>query len=122
MAWRKDRITSNRLMMKIETRSATKMFVATFVQEHLELGLLQQMNFCQRRNRYEGDNPNGNIQTNNINHDNLNNNEVDEINNATNSPQNNQNENQEYFYWNDIAGTQFVGCPCNTCITASETI
>ena len=93
--------------MKIETRSATKMFVAIFSQEHLELGLLQQMNFCQRRNRYEGDNPNGNIQTNNINHDNLNNNEVDEINNATNSRQNNQNENQEYFYWNDVAGTQF---------------
>ena len=47
------------------------------------------------------------MQTRNINHDNLNNNEVVEINNATNSCQNNQNENQEYFYWNDVAGMQF---------------
>ena len=61
-------------------------------------GLVQHLNFCRRRNKHEGDNPNGNIQTNNINHNNLNNNEVDEINNATNSRQNNQNENQEYFY------------------------
>ena len=68
-------------------------------------GLLQHLNFCRRRNRHEGDNLNGNIQTNNIIHDNLNNNEVVEISNATNSCQNNQNENQEYFYWNDVAGT-----------------
>ena len=58
-------------------------------------GLLQHLNFCQRRNRYEGGNPNGNTQTNsNNNYDNLNNNKVDEINNATNSCQNIQNENQ----------------------------
>ena len=61
-------------------------------------GLVQHLNFCRRRNKHEGDNPNGNIQTNNINHNNLNNNEEDEINNATNSRQNNQNENQECFY------------------------
>ena len=69
--------------------------------------LLQHLNFCRRRSKHEGDSPNGNIQTNNINHENLNDNEGDEINNATNSRQNNQNENQEYFYWNDVAGTQF---------------
>ena len=56
-------------------------------------GLLQRLNFCQQRNRHEGDNPNGNIQTSNNNHDNLNSNEVDEINNVTNSRRNNQNEN-----------------------------
>ena len=39
---------------------------------------------------------------------NLNNSEVDEISNATNSCQNNQYENQEYFYWNDVAGTQLA--------------
>ena len=72
------------------------------------------MNFCQQRNRHEGDNLNGNIQTNNINHNNLNNNEVDEINNTTNSCQNNQNENQEYFYWNDVAGTQVASELKNT--------
>ena len=72
------------------------------------------LNFCPRRNRHEGDNLNGNIQTNNINHDNLNNNEVDEINNATNSCQNNQNENQEYFCWNDVVGTQFANELNNT--------
>ena len=55
-------------------------------------GLPQHFNFCRRRNRHEGDNINGNIQANNI--DNLNNNEVVEINNATNSCQN----NQEYSY------------------------
>ena len=71
-------------------------------------GLLQHLNFCRRRNIHEGDSLNGNIQTNNINHDNLNSNEVVEINTATNSCQNNQNENQEYFYWNDGAGTQFA--------------
>ena len=71
-------------------------------------GLLQHLNYCRRRNRNQGDNPNGNIQTNNDNHDNLNNNEVDEINNATNSRQNNQNANQENFYWNDVAGTKFA--------------
>ena len=71
-------------------------------------GLLQHLNFCRGRNIHEGDNLNGNIQTNNINHDNLNSNEVVEINTATNSCQNNQNENQEYFYWNDGAGTQFA--------------
>ena len=70
--------------------------------------MLQHLNYCRRRNRYEGDNPNGNIQTENDNHDNLNNNEVDEITNATNSRQNNQNANQEKFYWNDVAGTQFA--------------
>ena len=69
--------------------------------------LLQHLNFCRRRSKHEGDGPNGNTQTNNINHENLNDNEGDEINNATNSRQNNQNENQEYFYWNDVAGTQF---------------
>ena len=69
--------------------------------------LLQHLNFCRQGSKHEGDNPNGNIQTNNINHENLNDNEGDEINNATNSRQNNQNENQEYFYWNDVAGTQF---------------
>ena len=63
--------------------------------------MLQHLNFRRRRNSHEGDNLNGNIQTNNINRDNLNHNEVDEINNATNSRQNNQNENQEYFYWNN---------------------
>ena len=47
-------------------------------------GLLRHLNFCQQRNIHEGDNLNGNIQTNNINHDNLNSNEVFEINNATN--------------------------------------
>ena len=70
--------------------------------------MLQNLNFCRRRNRHEGDNPNGNIQTNNNNHDNLSNNEVDEINNATNSHQNNQNKNQVRFYWNGVSGTQFV--------------
>ena len=44
----------------------------------------------------------------NINHYNLNKNEVDEINNVTNSRENNQNENQVYFYWNDAVGTQFA--------------
>ena len=39
---------------------------------------------------------------------NLNHSEVDEISNATNSCQNNQYENQEYFYWNDVAGTQLA--------------
>ena len=48
------------------------------------------------------------MQTRNINHHNLHNNEVVEINNATNSCQNNQNENREYFYWNDVAGMQFA--------------
>ena len=56
-------------------------------------GLLQHLNFCRRRNRHEGDNLNGNTQTSNINYDNLNNNEVVEISNATNYCQNNQNEN-----------------------------
>ena len=46
--------------------------------------LLQHLNFCQQRNIHEGDNLNGNIQANHINHDNLNDNEVFEINNATN--------------------------------------
>ena len=68
-------------------------------------GLLHHLNYCRRRKRHVGDNPNGNIQTKNDNHDNLNNNKVDEINNATNSSQNNQNANQEKFYWNDVAGT-----------------
>ena len=71
-------------------------------------GLLQHLNFCQQRNIHEEDNLNRNIQTNNINHDNLNSNEVVEINNATNSCQNNQNENQEDFYWTDVSGTQFA--------------
>ena len=44
----------------------------------------------------------------NINHYNLNKNEVDEINNVTNSRENNQNENQVYFYWNDAVGTQLA--------------
>ena len=70
-------------------------------------GLLQHLNFCQQRNIHEGDNLNENIQTNNINHDNLNSNEVIEINNATNSFQNNQNENLEHFYWNNVSGAQF---------------
>ena len=47
-------------------------------------GLLRRLNFCQQRNIHEGDNLNGNIQTNHINHDHLNDNEVFEINNATN--------------------------------------
>ena len=42
------------------------------------------------------------------------NNEVDEINSATNSRHNNQNENQEYFNWNDVAGTQFANELNNT--------
>ena len=71
-------------------------------------GLLRRLNFCQQRNIHEGDNLNGNIQTNNINRDNLNSNEVVEINNAPNSCQNNQNENQEHFYWNDVSVTQFA--------------
>ena len=33
LAWRKGKITLHRLMMKTETRAATKMFVAIFVQE-----------------------------------------------------------------------------------------
>ena len=70
-------------------------------------GLLH-LNFCCQRNINEGNNLNGNIQTSNIKHDNLNNNEVFEISNATNSCQNNQNKNWEYFYWNDVAGTQFA--------------
>ena len=75
-------------------------------------GLLQHLNFCRRRNRQEGDNLNGNIPTNNINHNNFN--EVVEISNATNSCQNNQNENQEYSYWNNVAGTQFANELNNT--------
>ena len=43
-----------------------------------------------------------------MDHDNLNNNEVVEINNATNSCQNNQNKNREYFYWNDVAAVQLA--------------
>ena len=74
------------------TKAVTKMFIAIFVQERLELPV-DCLNFCRRRNRHEEDNPNGNIQTNNNNHHNLNNNEVDKINHATNSHQNNQNEN-----------------------------
>ena len=70
-------------------------------------GLLH-LNFCCQRNINEGNNLNGNIQTSNIKHDNLNNNEVFEISSATNSCQNNQNKNWEYFYWNDVAGTQFA--------------
>ena len=77
-------------------------------------GLHQHLNFCRRRNRHEGDNLNRNIQANNINHVNLNNNEVVEISNATNSCQSNQNENQEYFYWNDVAGTKFANELNNT--------
>ena len=61
-----------------------------------------------KRNRHEGDNPNGTIQANNNNHNNLNNKEVDEINDATNSRQNNQNENQGNFYWNGVASMQFI--------------
>ena len=77
-------------------------------------GFFQHLNFCRRRNRHEGDNPNGNIQTNNNNHDNLSNNEVDEINNATNSRRNNQNPNQESSCWNGVAGTQFANELNNT--------
>ena len=98
-------------MMKIKTRAATKMFVAIFAQDRLEL-IVDFFNIWtfvnKERNIHEGDNLNGNIQTHNINHDNLNNNKVVEINNATNSCQNNQNENREYFYWNDVAGMQFA--------------
>ena len=98
-------------MMKIKTRAATKMFIAIFAQDRLEL-IVDCFNIWtfvdKERNTHEGDNLNGNIQTRNINHDNLNNNEVVEINNATNSCQNNQNENQEHFYWNDVSGTQFA--------------
>ena len=75
----------------------------------------QHLNFHRQRNRHEGDNTNGDIQTNNSNHDKLGNNEVDEINNATNSHQNNQNENQENFYGNGVAGTQFANELNNTC-------
>ena len=71
-------------------------------------GLLQHLNFCQQRNIHEGGNLNENIQTNNINYDNLNSNEVVEINKSTNSCQNNQNENREHFYWNNVSGTQFA--------------
>ena len=70
-------------------------------------GLLH-LNFCWQRNINEGNNLIGNIQTSNIKHDNLNNNEVFEISNASNSCRNNQNKNWEYFYWNDVAGTQFA--------------
>ena len=98
-------------MMKKKTRAATKMFVAIFAQDRLEL-IVDCFNIwtCvdKDRNIHEGDNLNGNIQTRNINHDNLNNNEVVEINNATNSCQNNQNENREYFCWNDVVGMQFA--------------
>ena len=107
LAWRKDRKTSHRLIIKLETRAATKMFVAIYAQKRLEL-TVDFFNFCRRRNRHEGDNPNGNTQTNNSNHDNLNINEVDEINNATNSHQNNENENRENFYLNGAAGMQFA--------------
>ena len=104
-------------MMKIKTRAATKMFVAIFAQDRLEL-IVDCFNIWtfvdKERNIHEGDNLNGNIQTRNINHDNLNNNEVDEINSTTNSCQNNQNENQEYFYWNDVAGTQVASELKNT--------
>ena len=64
--------------------------------------------FVDQKNWHEGDNPNGNVQANNNNHDNLNNNEVDEINITTNSRQNNQNENQDKFYWNGVAGAQLT--------------
>ena len=74
--------------------------------------LLQHFNFRRQRNRHQGDNPSGDIQANNNNHD-LNNNEVDEINDATNPRQNNQNENQENFYLNVIVGTQFANEPNN---------
>ena len=67
-------------------------------------GFVQHLNFCWQISKHEVGSPNGNVQTKNINHDNLNNNEVDEINNATNSCQNNQNENQEHFCWNNVAG------------------
>ena len=98
-------------MMKIKTRAATKMFIAIFAQDRLEL-IVDCFNIWtfvnKERNIHERDNLNGNIQTHSINHDNLNNNKVVEINNATNSCQNNQNENREYFYWNDVAGMQFA--------------
>ena len=98
-------------MMKKKTRAATKMFVAIFAQDRLEL-IVDCFNIwtCvdKDRNIHEGDNLNGNIQTRNISHDNLNNNEVVEINNAPNSCQNNQNKNREYFYWNDVASMQFA--------------
>ena len=103
--------------MKIKTRAAIKMFVAIFAQDRLEL-IVDCFNIWtfvdKERNIHDGDNLNGNIQTRNINHDNLNNNEVVEINNATNSCQNNQNENQEYFYWNDVAGMQYANKLTNT--------
>ena len=97
-------------MMKIKTRAATNMFVAIFAQDLLELivDCLNIWTFVNKeRNVHEGDNLNGNIETRNINHDNLNNNEFVETNNATSSCQNNQNENREYFYWN-VAGMQFA--------------
>ena len=98
-------------MMKKKTRAATKMFVAIFAQDRLEL-IVDCFNIwtCvdKDRNIHEADNLNGNIQTRNISHDNLNNNEVVEINNAPNSCQNNQNKNREYFYWNDVASMQFA--------------
>ena len=75
--------------------------------------LLQPLNFCQWRNRHEGDCLNGNIQTNII-YNNLNNSENVEISNVTISCQNNQNENQECFFWNDVAGTQFANELNNT--------
>ena len=84
----------------------------THTNDRTNRGLLQHLNFCRQKNRHEGDNLNGNIQKNNINHDNLN--EVVEISNATNSCQNNQNENQEYFYWNDVAGMQYANKLTNT--------
>ena len=98
-------------MIEINTRAATKVFVAIFAQDRLEL-IVDCFNIWsfvdKERNMHDGDNPNGNIQTRNINHDNLNNNEVVEINNATNSCQNNQNENREYFCCNDVVGMQFA--------------
>ena len=54
------------------TKAVTKMFIAIFVQERLELPV-DCLNFCRRRNRHEEDNPNGNMQKNNNNHHNLNN-------------------------------------------------
>ena len=98
----KDRITPHRLMMKIETTTATKIFVAIFVQEHLELIVDCFNNWA----FVDGDNPNGPIQTNSSIDNHLNSNEGNKTNNETNYRWNNQNDSQENFYWNGVASTE----------------
>ena len=77
---------SNSITIKIETRAATKMCVAIFPQERLELTVeyFSNWNFVEEEIDI-GHNPHGTIQTTNNNHDNLNNSEVGEIGDATSS-------------------------------------